>query len=205
MANATRCNARPGTRLVSGLPSCAANDPANKSDPSGLDFCVGVAMAGLSMMGSLNAISMLNLRGVVASVASHVPFVADLVEVWATIEELRRTRPEEEQSVGESRECVALVKHFTNVGHISLWRKGDPVMGPFPIAPGTAIATFDNRNRFPATTGWHSALYVSEDADGITVVDQYPHPLKPIGGRYIRANSHQGRPNDAFMFSVIVH
>jgi hypothetical protein len=76
--------------------SYAADDPANKSDPTGLCFTVGAAMAGLSMMGTLNGMSMLNLRGVIASVTGnqYVPLRADKEQrVRQALETLKRLEP----------------------------------------------------------------------------------------------------------------
>lgn len=70
-------------------------------------------------------------------------------------------------------QCAALVMHYTRVGKAANWREGDAVRGNTTIKKGTAIATFVN-GRYPNKEhGNHAALYVSQDSEGIVVVDQW--------------------------------
>lgn len=48
--------------------------------------------------------------------------------------------------------CVALVQHFTDIGHTSSWRAGERVMDVQAISEGTVIATFDRNG--------HAALFL---------------------------------------------
>ncbi len=70
--------------------------------------------------------------------------------------------------------CAALVEHYTRVGRAVNWREGDAVRGCLTIKRGTAIATFVNGIYPNAEHGNHAALYVSQDSNGIKVVDQWP-------------------------------
>jgi hypothetical protein len=69
--------------------------------------------------------------------------------------------------------CVALVKHYARAPASSLWREGASVKGNMLLKKGTAIATFVNGKYPNQGTGNHAALYVSQDASGITVIDQW--------------------------------
>ena len=56
--------------------------------------------------------------------------------------------------------CVALVQHYTKVGHTSTWRQGERVMDSATLPPGTVIATFVD-GRYPnRKTGNHAALFL---------------------------------------------
>lgn len=83
--------------------------------------------------------------------------------------------------VGESRECVALVKHaLPQLGPTRNWRRGADIKGPNdpPLQPGTPIATFDKEGRYPnKPTGNHAAIFLGygkslRGKDGIRVLDQ---------------------------------
>lgn len=86
-------------------------------------------------------------------------------------------RQENKYLFKERAECAALVQQTTRAPNTSLWRTGTKVKDALPaeIEPGTAIATFDANGRYPMTDppGRHAAIYVSHDANGITVVDQW--------------------------------
>src|SRR5687768_5707522 len=76
-------------------------------------------------------------------------------------------------------ECAGLVMHYTRVGKAKNWEEGDAVRGNKTIKRGTAIATFVNGEYENNKHGNHAALYVSQDADGITVVEQWNTLEKP--------------------------
>jgi hypothetical protein len=73
-----------------------------------------------------------------------------------------------------SHQCAALVQSSQPIGLTSTWREGIPVRGNGPlIKRGTAVATFEdgfypNRNHDN-----HIAYYLSQDARGIDVMDQW--------------------------------
>jgi len=60
-----------------------------------------------------------------------------------------------------SGECVDLLKICAKVSHTQYWQEGNQVWGN-KIPTGTAIATFEN-GRYPNRSGYHAALYVSQD------------------------------------------
>ena len=82
--------------------------------------------------------------------------------------------------------CAALVQHTTGVGKARGWRAGLRVgdAKPGQIEKYTAIATFDEHGRYPNQPyGNHAALYITHDAKGVTVLDQWnskPTPSQRI-------------------------
>lgn len=103
-------------------------------------------------------------------------------------------------------QCVALVQHCAGAPHTSTWRKGESVRGNLSIQPGTAIATFDENGKYPNKAhGNHASIYISQDAKGIQVYDQFEKK-----GVHIRPLRWGGNPldpddvsNDGNYFSVI--
>ena len=68
-----------------------------------------------------------------------------------------------------SKQCVALVQHYTNAPNTARWREGEKVFGNPNIKKGTAIATFVN-GRYPNQShGNHAAFYMGQDAKGIII------------------------------------
>jgi hypothetical protein len=99
--------------------------------------------------------------------------------------------------------CVPFVREVTGAPITTQWRRGDPVKGS-NLAPGTAIATFDRNGRYAnAVDGSsHAAVFVREDANGISVVDQWVG--QPVHERFIRFRAGAGNAaNDADRFYVI--
>ena len=110
-----------------------------------------------------------------------------------------------------SKQCVALVQLEAGAPITSTWREGAAVRGNQTIARGTAIATFVNGRYASNAHGNHAALYMGQDATGITVMDQwYSDRTKPtISSRHIlfrgknRNGSYVDPSNNADAFSVI--
>src|SRR5438034_729591 len=87
------------------------------------------------------------------------------------------------QLVGDG-QCVAFVKAASGAPPTALWREGLKVKG-LQLAPGTAIATFQNGRYMNDTHGKsHAAIYISQDAFGILVWEQWVG--KPVHQRVIR-------------------
>lgn len=79
--------------------------------------------------------------------------------------------------------CASLVQYYTRVGKAENWREGDRVRGHKTIKRGTAIATFVD-GRYPnKSSGNHAALYVSQDDNGIWVIDQWEGKTAPFTKR----------------------
>ena len=110
-----------------------------------------------------------------------------------------------------SRQCVALIQIKASAPPTSARRQGAAVRGQTLLAKGTAIATFVD-GRYPNRRhGNHAALYISQDATGILVMDQWTsnqrkpkiskHRLRFLGkdrhGNYIDPS------NNGDAFSVI--
>lgn len=102
-------------------------------------------------------------------------------------------------------QCVAFVIVAADAPHTSLWRRGMRVKGT-RLFPGTAIASFDFEGNYGNHTDHssHAAIYISQDAHGIYVWDQWVgHPVshrlihfQPVG--------HFVHPvNDGGAYSVI--
>ena len=74
------------------------------------------------------------------------------------------------------------------LGKTSSWNKGTKVVGN-NITPGTAIASFDSHGSYSS----HTAIYVSQNSDGVQVYDQWQG--RKFGKRTLRS-SYSG-PNGA--------
>jgi hypothetical protein len=75
-------------------------------------------------------------------------------------------------TVGNS-QCVALIMRYTQAPATPRWKEGKQVRGDLLLKKGTAIATFVNGKYPNNNTGQHAAFYLSQDAAGIWVVDQW--------------------------------
>lgn len=75
----------------------------------------------------------------------------------------------------DDQQCVKLVEFYTKAPAPASvrWRQGVAVKGNAQLAKGTAIATFINGVYPSLPSGNHAALYVSQDPQGLWVVDQY--------------------------------
>ena len=94
--------------------------------------------------------------------------------VYANVDDL-----EGAELVG-NKQCAGLVQHYVNVGTTEYWTNGKHVRGNGPsIAKGTAVATFLNDAEEEkgyyanAKHNNHAAFYISQDATGIKVMDQW--------------------------------
>lgn len=91
-----------------------------------------------------------------------------------------------------TKECVALVQHYTAVGHTTTWRAGESVLGNPRLKIGTAIATFRNGRYKSSKSNNHAAFFLRHESGGIVVVDQWkddparPDVKREIGMRIIR-------------------
>jgi hypothetical protein len=104
------------------------------------------------------------------------------------------------QVVG-SGQCVAYVEAAAGAPLTSQWTQGAVVRGA-DLPSGTAIATFVNGSYPNAATGNHAAIYLSQDADGLNVWDQWVG--QPVHQRKIHFRGGVGSPsNDGDAFSVI--
>ncbi|WP_374327378.1 BPSL0067 family protein [Azonexus sp.] len=103
-------------------------------------------------------------------------------------------------------ECVEFVRQATNAPQTVSWKKGVQVIEAKPgsIPRGTAIATFDKNGRYPTDShGKHAAIYLSHDASGIRVLDQW-NKQGEVLERVIRVNQPEyPRSNAAIHFYVI--
>ena len=98
-------------------------------------------------------------------------------------------------------QCVSYVKAvIPGMPQTSLWKKGPLVRGNTNILPGTAIATFNPAGHYTV----HAAIYESQTAQGINVVDQWiALPPQPVHRRMIRFGGH-GEANNGDHFYVIL-
>ena len=107
-----------------------------------------------------------------------------------------------------SHQCVALVQAMAGAPVTSAWREGAAVSDRLTLAKGTAIATFVN-GRYPSHAhGNHAALYISQSAAGIVVMDQWA--AKPSVahrtisfGKKDKQGHYVDPSNNANAFSVI--
>ena len=73
--------------------------------------------------------------------------------------------------------CVALVQKgsggCSNAPLVGQWKRGVKVLdSKVQLPQGTIIATFDEEGKYPISNR-HAAIYVSHDANSITVYDQW--------------------------------
>lgn len=97
-------------------------------------------------------------------------------------------------------ECVSLVKKHIAMPQTSKWKMGILVRGG-KIKEGTVVATFFDGKSYKG----HAAFYISQDGDGITVVDQY-QGLQKIQTRKIRFKGKSDMKdgvNDGDSYSVV--
>jgi hypothetical protein len=104
-------------------------------------------------------------------------------------------------------ECVEFIRQATNAPPTIQWKKGTKVSAAKlgEIQRGTAIATFDDKGKYPTDVlGKHAAIYLYHTKETIFVLDQWDSQgeVKP---RPIRFNQPKGtrRSNDANTFYVI--
>jgi hypothetical protein len=98
-------------------------------------------------------------------------------------------------------QCVSYVKRVCpGLPPTILWKQGLPVKGNNQILPGTVIATFNSAAKYRG----HAAIYVSKDAAGIGVYDQYITPPNPkaVGPRLLRWGA-KGDSNNGDNFYVV--
>jgi hypothetical protein len=103
------------------------------------------------------------------------------------------------------------VQHYAGAPVTSKWVGGTVVLGDLALLKGTAIATFTKGVYASKVTGNHAALYISQDANGIWVMDQWAGDLnKPkVSKRYIKKKGKNADgtfpdpSNNADAFSVI--
>jgi hypothetical protein len=100
-------------------------------------------------------------------------------------------------------QCVAFVKVASGAPATSAWTQGSQVRGGSPTK-GTAIATFDPDGTYGNHTDGtsHAAIYISQDASGLQVWDQWTG--QPVHQRTIAFRAGVGQPvNDGDAFYVI--
>lgn len=95
----------------------------------------------------------------------------------------------------------ALWLNGIKIGGTRNWKPGRKVKGN-DVSPGTAIASF----RDGVYQNDHAAIFVKQDADGITVYDQYNKPPKPWGVRVLKFGTKRKNDysNDGEFFYTIV-
>jgi hypothetical protein len=107
--------------------------------------------------------------------------------------------------------CAELIKHWRvfDAAPTWEWRKGRPLMPGMKIEPGTAIATFDERGRYPAGPVKHAAIFIgfAEGGTGILVLDQWDGTglrYRELPWNYPGTNPHSTYVNSAINFSTII-
>ena len=121
----------------------------------------------------------------------------------------------EKQALVGGGNCVDLIKGLVpglKGLPTSVWRRGVRVIDATSLAPGTAIATFDERGRYPNFDhGNHAAIFVANAGASIWVMDQWKNdPTHPwvakrliYPGRLRKDGSYVDPSNSAGAFYVI--
>jgi hypothetical protein len=79
------------------------------------------------------------------------------------------------------------------------WKQGELVKGNLKVMSGTAIATFNKDGKYYG----HAAIYESQNAAGLSVVDQWvAQPATAIHRRTLRFGAH-GLANNGDNFYVV--
>ena len=99
--------------------------------------------------------------------------------------------------------CANLVQWF-GCNRVSVWRQGAIVKGNTGITVGTCIATFEDGKYPNRKSGNHAAVYLKQDAEGITVHDQWEALSKPIVRKIPFKDNMSNPSNNANCFSVIL-
>lgn len=107
--------------------------------------------------------------------------------------ETKVLNPKQFVNANNNTECVEFVRQATSAPHTTLWKPGvnviDAKLGSIPR--GTAIATFDKNGQYPTDKlGKHAAIYLSHDASGIRVLDQWNDQ-----GRVLERTIYINRPD----------
>lgn len=108
--------------------------------------------------------------------------------------------------VGPNGECVDLTKKFSGMSKEDIgtyqWRPGPKAVDDKDIKPGTAIATFDEKGRFPNKHTYNSGIYLNSGTKGsIWILDQWPgHPPRV---REVFLDNRKEPADNAGAYSVI--
>lgn len=87
--------------------------------------------------------------------------------------------------------CAGIVQWYTRAGLAKFWREGIAVRrNGVKIEKGTAVATFVDGKYPNKPSDNHAALYVSQNAAGVYVMDQWKAKLT-IGKRLMRFKGKQ--------------
>ena len=129
-----------------------------------------------------------------------------IAHVYSAVDKL-----EGSEKVG-TKQCVALLQHYIAAPNTKQWERGDDVLENITILKGTAIATFVDKIYESNKTGNHAAFYVSQDSNGITIMDQWSNDTKKpkVSSRYLRKkgkNENGGYiepSNNAEAYSIIL-
>jgi hypothetical protein len=120
-----------------------------------------------------------------------MPYVADMAKVMGMI---------------GNGQCVTFVHAAVLTPPSSAWKVGAKVKGNMILRPGTVIAVFDPDGRYGNHLDCrsHAAIYLSQNATGLQVLDQWKgHTTQPVHQRTIRfKNGHGSKVDDGDQFNV---
>lgn len=110
------------------------------------------------------------------------------------------------KSIGDGH-CVAFVRAASGAPHSSSWTKGESVKDSTTIVSGTAIATFDESERYGSRKDGtcHAAIFLRKTTVGIVVLDQWITNGKrqAVHERVIRFNATGKRTNNGDEYHVV--
>ncbi len=102
--------------------------------------------------------------------------------------------------------CVPFVQTASGAPQTGLWTRGGLVKGDLTVKSGTAIATFSDQGKYTNSLDGtsHAAIYVSQDAAGLHVWDQWlGQPVHQRLSRFQGGAAGTKPVNDGDFFYVI--
>lgn len=153
-----------------------------------------------SAFNSLRAVTLLLIIASLSACVSRTQSVSKSNKQHLTPDLICQSADRYKNKVVGDGHCVSLIKRCSGAPTTGQWRPGAPVLNS-QLPSGTVIATFKN-GRYPNTTGYHAAIYIKHDRNGIWVWDQWVG--KAVHKRLIRIRNDNASPgNTAQDYKVV--
>lgn len=131
---------------------------------------------------------------------------AKTLHVYSDVDKLEGT-----EKVG-TMQCAALIQYYSSAPKTMFWEEGEMVVGNTTIVKGTPVATFVDGKYLSNKTGNHAAYFLSQDDNGITIMEQFANDEKKpkVSARTLRKKgkktdgSFNDPSNNADAYSIIL-